>query len=279
MPTFGVYPAYDVLTAGDEVSSTYEGRHVTLLESELIHKAGNVGGFVNKGDAVVFGTVALQGVGVAFKTAVAATDLIAIDTEGIWALPVVASNDNGASAVVGGDPLFINTTTAVISKIKTAATQIPFGYALGAIAAGTHVIAVKVHYDQKFVPQIGTISQTFARADMTDNAGTATGYIDLTTQLPAGAIPTGWKLLTNLGFTGDPATAVVSVGIAGDLDRFSADTTGSVYVTGVTVGSEPLAADACKSINAAVAIRVTITSAADFTNVAAGNATITFYYI
>ncbi len=148
MPAFGVYPVADVMLAGEEVSSTYEGRHVTLLESELIHKAGNVGGFVNKGDAVVFGTTGKHAVGVSFKTATAATDLIALDTEGIWALDVFAQDDNGASAVAGGDLLFINTTTAVISKITNIATQIPFGYALGIITGGlTEVIAVKVHFD------------------------------------------------------------------------------------------------------------------------------------
>jgi len=149
MPTFGVYPVADVETAGEEVSSTYEGRHVTLLESELIHKAGNVGGFVNKGDAIVFGTVALQGVGVAFKTATAATDLIAIDTEGIWILPVLPSDDGGQIAVNGGDRLYISITTAIISKIASAATNVPFGYALGHIDAGAvaETIAVKVHWD------------------------------------------------------------------------------------------------------------------------------------
>ena len=149
MPAFGVYPIADVLTAGDEVSSTYEGRHVTLVENELIHKAGNVGGFVNHGDAVVFGTVGLQAVGVAFTTAAAATDLVAVDTEGIWILPVLPSDDGGQVDVDGGDRLYISITTAIISKIADSATNVPFGYALGHIDAGAtaETIAVKVHWD------------------------------------------------------------------------------------------------------------------------------------
>ena len=158
MPTqdFGVYP--DSETAGTEVSSTYEGRHVTVQEQELVHPT-HADGFVDKGDPVVFGPVAgNHGVGVAFTSAAAVTDLIAIDTEGIWNLSVVATDDNGNSLVTGGDPLYINTTTCVISKIRNTATQIPFGYALGQVAAAaTAVIAVKVHWD----PSLDTNDQMF----------------------------------------------------------------------------------------------------------------------
>jgi hypothetical protein len=147
MPAFGVYPIADALTPGDEISSTYEGRHVTLLESELIHPS-HTDGLVDKGDPVVFGTTALQGVGVAFASAAAATEFIAVDTEGIWNLDVVAADDGGNSAVEGGDRIYISITTGILSKIADSATNIPFGYALGHIDAGsTEAIAVKVHWD------------------------------------------------------------------------------------------------------------------------------------
>lgn len=146
----GVYPDADVKTAGDEFSSTYEGRHVTLLASELTH----AGAVVTKGLPVVFGDAC----GVAFVTEVAGTDLIPVDTEGIWIEDVVAADDNGNSAVVPGDRLYINTTTCVISKIRNTATQIPFGYALGSIDSGnTNTIAVKVHQD----PSLDTNDQMF----------------------------------------------------------------------------------------------------------------------
>jgi len=145
MPTFGVYKAVDGYTAGDEISSTYEGRHITVLESELTHPS-HTDGLVDKGDPVLIGSG--KAVGVAFKSAAAATDLIAVDTEGIWGLSVVGSDDAGNSAVAGGDRLYINTTTAVISKITDINTQVPFGIALGVVGAGaTGVIAVKVHQD------------------------------------------------------------------------------------------------------------------------------------
>jgi len=140
MPAFGVYPVADALAAGDEISSTYEGRHVTFAASELTH-AGSV---VTKGLPVVCGRI----VGVAFKTEVLGTDLIAVDTEGIWVIDVYARDDAGNSAVAGGDELFINKTTCVVSKISSIATQLPFGYALGIITGGnTDTIAVKVHFD------------------------------------------------------------------------------------------------------------------------------------
>lgn len=165
----GVYPNADVLTAGDEISSTYEGRHITMLESELIHpfRAGNM---VNKGDPVIItltGTPASRGhaVGVAFKTATVAGDLIAVDTEGIWNLNVFARDDSGAVDVNPGDPLYIHDGSdagatdpaalgvgdCAISKIRNLATQIPFGYALGYIASGDADgnIAVKVHWDPR----------------------------------------------------------------------------------------------------------------------------------
>ena len=148
MPAYGAYPIADALDPGDEISSTYEGRHITLLESDLVHPT-HADGFVDKGDPIVSATGRPAIVGVAFKSAAAATDRIAIDTEGIWNLDVVAVDDAGNSAVAGGDCIYINTTTAVLSKISNQATQVPFGYALGIITAGaTNAIAVKVHFDQ-----------------------------------------------------------------------------------------------------------------------------------
>lgn len=159
----GVYPGQGV--AGTQVSSTYEGRHITLNENELIHPF-RASGFVNKGDPVIVcnaGVVASRGhaVGVAFLTATAVTDDIPIDTEGIFNLQVYAVDDGGNSAIVAGDPLYIHDGSAgaalgtglgdcEISKVRNLATQIPFGYALGTVVAGgSGRIAVKVHWDPR----------------------------------------------------------------------------------------------------------------------------------
>ncbi len=158
--TVGMYPGEQ--TAGTQVSSTYEGRHLTVREDELIHPF-IADGFVNKGDPVIvcdagvpttFGNL----VGVAFASGVATSTLIALDTEGIFNLTVYAEDDIGNSAIEIGDPLYIRagslpgaadadgTGDAEISKMNDAAHQIFFGYALGSmVAGGSGVIAVKVH--------------------------------------------------------------------------------------------------------------------------------------
>jgi len=178
MPSYGVYPIADALNPGDEISSTYEGRHITLLESDLVHPA-HADVFVDKGDPIVSATGTPAIVGVAFKSAVAATDLIAIDTEGIWVLDVVATNDAGGSAVAGGDRIYINTTTAVLSKIQNVATQVLFGVALGIVTSGnTEAIAVKVHQDPSAINGGARMYKTI----------TSGGYgLDMYTTLAGGA--------------------------------------------------------------------------------------------
>lgn len=126
------------------------------------------------------------------------------------------------------------------------------------------------------IPQaVSSISAEMAFGDFTDGGATA-GTFDFTDTLPAGAIVLGWDAVVDTGFTGD-TSAVVRVGVNGDDDDFSADTTQSVFAAG-TVGSKAQANDA-GYVSAAVAPRVTVTSGADFTSVAAGQMTVTVYYI
>lgn len=160
--TAGVY--IGDLTAGTEVSSTYEGRHLTLLETELIHPTHAADGWVNKGDPVLIcdaGDITTYGkiVGVAFTSATADADYIAIDTEGIFNLTVFGTDDIDNSAVRIGDDIYIHdgstagvgatgTGDGTLSKRRNIATQRHFGVALGRVpGGGSGVIAVKVHMD------------------------------------------------------------------------------------------------------------------------------------
>jgi len=161
--TAGVYTGE--LDAGSQVSSTYEGRHITMIESELFHPY-HADGFVDKGEPVVVQTSTGYIVGVALISAVADTDQIAIDTEGIWNLTVYADTDDvwatdQTGAITPGDALFINRVTAGaitagvgacgISKRRDHATQVPFGFALGSMVdAGEGEIAVKIHNQGSF---------------------------------------------------------------------------------------------------------------------------------
>ena len=149
-------------SAGDEISSTYEGRHITVLESALTHPT-HTDGFVDGGDPVLLGN---ETVGVALSSAAAATDYITIDTEGIFALVVQGVNDAGNVAVAEGDEVYINRTTCVLSKISNFATHQPFGYALSPVVSGvlTTVVAVKVHFD------IGVLNQTLNYTTTTSGA-------------------------------------------------------------------------------------------------------------
>ena len=132
-------------SAGDEISSTYEGRHLTVLESAITHPS-HTDGLVDGGDPVLVGDMI---VGVALSSATAATDYIAIDTEGIWALTVQGVDGIGNVAVAEGDQVYINKTTCVLSKDNDKNTHQRFGIALSPVVSGvlTTVTAVKVHFD------------------------------------------------------------------------------------------------------------------------------------
>jgi len=130
--------AYDATyaRAGQECSSTNEGRVVNIMESLIVHPA-HADGFVDKGDPVVVGWSL---VGIALRSASAVTDMIPVDTEGIWYLNVT---DAMGWNIGIGDMVFIDWVTAVVSNDFMAN---PFGHALGFVALGTTaLIAVKVH--------------------------------------------------------------------------------------------------------------------------------------
>lgn len=119
------------------------------------------------------------------------------------------------------------------------------------------------------------VSQSLVKSAFTDNTD-QTGFIDITTQIPAGSIVLGWKAVTSVGFTGD-TTAIVKVGKAGALGDYSAKTSGSCLAAG-TVASAPVAATA--DVVAATTARVTVTGGADFTSIAAGaTMVVTLYYL
>lgn len=125
---------------GEEVSSTGEGRHVLVKESDLVHPV-HADGLVDKGDPVAL----FDGVGVALKSAESANDIIPVDTEGIWRLPVTNTGNNNFTNITVGQVLFI-TGNGIITDDWVTSYAI-FGYALQPITGtGTMVIAVKVHW-------------------------------------------------------------------------------------------------------------------------------------
>ena len=136
--------AYEAV-AGRQISSTLEGRHVNIEESSLIHPA-HADGLVDKGDPVAF----WDGVGVALKSATAATDSIPVETEGIWRLSVTNTGVNAFGDITVGQVLFIDASGTIFDEWSTSFAI--FGLALEPIADPgqgapiTQVIAVKVHW-------------------------------------------------------------------------------------------------------------------------------------
>jgi hypothetical protein len=122
--------------AGEEISSTYEGRHISVQEIVLVH-APQGGTLVQKGQPVAF----WEGVGIALKTATSISENVPIDTEGIWRVSVTAA----IAPIVIGQSLYID-TVGVVTDDPTNAMAI-FGYSLQTILnPGTEIIAVKVHW-------------------------------------------------------------------------------------------------------------------------------------
>jgi hypothetical protein len=121
------------------------------------------------------------------------------------------------------------------------------------------------------------VSQTLDYGDFTDGGGAA-GSIEFDTDLPAGAIPLAWRAKATDGFTGD-TSAVISVGIDGDADKYSADTAQSVFAAG-TVGSLVLAAAAMQDDFATAQTPVvTVTAGTDWGAVDGGSMVVEIFYI
>lgn len=172
MPSTGIGVYSADLVENDEVSSTYEGRHLTFLEAEI---TGHEHTWPTKGHPAVVGEH-IVGMILAIKrtdgsigaAANAVTDYVTIDTEGIWACNVYATDEDGNNAVVAGDELFIHKTTALISKNNNKNTHTRFGYALGGVPAGVtpYVIAVKVHWcDDDEEELVGQADALFVNVD------------------------------------------------------------------------------------------------------------------
>ncbi len=196
-------------TAGNECSSTYEGRHLSIEEQYMTHPY-HADGLVDKGDPVLLGD---DIVGVALKSAAAATDLIAVDTEGIWYLNVLGSISDGTAdgavhTMLLGDQVYINRTAGTVGAPYMLSGQsdphnfAPFGFLLGDVTAHLTtptLVAVKIHRDPTAWPnhKFGQYSGVFG-----DNA-----EIDLVAAKAAGQNQPSW-----LGIYLKPSTIMAASG-------------------------------------------------------------------
>jgi len=122
--------------------------------------------------------------------------------------------------------------------------------------------------------RLASFQQFVTRAQFTDG-GATTGTFSLNLSIPAGAVFAQAIISSITGFIGD-TSAVITIGDGTDVDRYNTGTP-NVFVTasqGVSAG----APSGTAWHTAAITPVLTITSAADFTNVSAGSFLITLFY-
>ena len=231
----------------------------------------------SSGDPVRIGNL----IGVALTDERTAGDTT-VDLEGVYDLSVKGEDDDGNSAVAVGDKLYyvdadVGDGTGFLNKKVTGFFA---GIALEVVPTGTTVtinvrVGSAIGLGDASLPRVSVTSQSVAFGDFTDNTN-ATGFVDLDTDLPAGAIPIGTKFVVSTGFTGD-TTAIVQAGVSGTLDMFTENTDQSVLAA-ATVGSTPTP-DCADGMNAAKTIRVTVTGGSDFGAITAGVMVVFVYYL
>jgi len=123
------------------------------------------------------------------------------------------------------------------------------------------------------VPKLVTYQETFAFGDMTDG-GATTGTFDLSVSIPEGAIVVQSFIDAVTGFAGD-TSATYQLGDGTDVDRYSTGTP-DVFSDADHVSAGAVSGTAYHA--AAKTPKVTITTAADFTSVSAGELTATLMY-
>lgn len=120
-----------------------------------------------------------------------------------------------------------------------------------------------------------TYQETVAKSAFTDGGGTS-GTFDLSCTIPAGAVFAQTIIDQITGFTGD-TSATITVGDGTDVDRYNTGTP-SVFTTAAE-GVDAGVPSGTKFHSAAKTPKLTVTSNADFTNVAsAGSVRVTLFW-
>lgn len=128
---------------------------------------------------------------------------------------------------------------------------------------------------------IRKVGQWITYDQFTDGAG-ASGYIDLSKQIPAGSYVLFSKVTVTEGFAGD-TTAVMDVGNSADTDDYSF-TDHNVFAAAANL-MEPANGDSGDTaqspicVTTATTVRVTVTGGSDFGAITAGKAYVEVVYI
>lgn len=125
------------------------------------------------------------------------------------------------------------------------------------------------------VPKIVLEQHSFDYDDMTDGGG-ATGTYVFPFTIPIGAQYIGTTYVNITGFTGDTSATLV-IGDGTDADRYNTGTP-SVFTTATMVAAGAPSGTIVHA-TAISTVTATVTSASDFTSVAAGSVTVGFNWI
>lgn len=120
----------------------------------------------------------------------------------------------------------------------------------------------------------GVIADTFGYDDMTDG-GSTTGTFVMTGDIPAKSFGHVASVVNLTGFTGD-TTATIQVGDGSDVDRYSTGTPS--VVASLAYLSLGAASGTATHAAAVTSPTVTITGAADFSSISAGELTLIIEY-
>ncbi len=122
--------------------------------------------------------------------------------------------------------------------------------------------------------RLSVIRETILKSAFTDGGGTSGTYVMTTDTLPAGARVTHSRVVANAAYSGD-TSAVITIGDGSDVDRYNTGTP-SIFTTGEKDMGDP---SGVKIHLTAVTPTITVTSAADFTNIsAAGSITVEIWF-
>jgi hypothetical protein len=207
----------------------------------------------------------------------------------------VGNGTTFASVAVSGDISLANTGAATVASLdlETATvtnvedTEVMIGTGSGTAnfaalsgditmsnAGVTAIGADKVTNAMMKVPKSVVYQETFAFGDMTDGGATV-GTFDLSHSIPAGSVFERATIHALTGFIGD-TSAVMTLGDGSDVDRYNTGTP-NVFAD-ATPGVDLGVPSGTLWHTAAATPKVTITTAADFTSVSAGQMTVTLFY-
>ena len=123
------------------------------------------------------------------------------------------------------------------------------------------------------LPNIKMITQTVAYDEFTDG-GAAVGTLDLTSTIPLGAVVMQTLIDDVTGFAGD-TSAVITIGDGTDVDRYNTGTP-DIFSDADAISAGVVSGTAFH--DAEETVTLTVTTAADFSSVSAGELTVTIFY-